>query len=75
MKRIYKVLGRDQESRSLFSANLALICFFFGLLLALLVIPSSGDAESVAVSPGSVEFAVGQDPDPDSNQQREVDDD
>jgi polyhydroxyalkanoate synthesis regulator phasin len=79
MQHIYKVLGRDQEPRSLLPTNLAFICFFSGLLGALLAIPSIGDAKSVAVSPGavdfSIDFSVGQDPDPDSDQQPEVDDD
>ena len=75
MQHIYKVLGRDQEPRSHLSTNLAFICFFSGLLGALLAIPSIGDAKSVAGSPGAVDFSVGQDPDPDSDQQPEVDDD
>ncbi|MEE2856828.1 MAG: hypothetical protein VX949_05470, partial [Planctomycetota bacterium] len=73
MQRIYKVLGRDQESRSPFSANLAFVCFLFSLSVALLAIPSSNDAEAAAVSPTIVEFSAGQDADPDSNQ-RPVDD-
>ncbi|MDE0958975.1 MAG: M56 family metallopeptidase, partial [Planctomycetota bacterium] len=75
MQRIYKILGRDQDSHSRYSENLAFACFLSGLLVALFAIPASGDAKSVAVSPVSVEFSVGQDSDSDRRPQDDDDDD